>query len=318
MKSKKVKAFAPATVANVAVGFDILGFALSNIGEVASLEKIENRPEVYLKPVKGFATLPLDPLKNTATAGLVRLIQEKKLSYGFNVDLEKSIPIGSGLGGSAASAVATIVAANFFLKNKLTLSEMLDYASTGEAVASGSQHADNVGPCLYGGLVLIQGLPEVLISKIKTPSSLRCIILLPDITIYTKDARKLLQPQVTMAQMIEQSANLAGFVLGCQTGQFLLIKRSLRDVIIEPQRAALIPGFKSLQAAALAAGALGCSISGSGPAIFALAANQQQALSIKKNLLKTAKQENVKLKNLWISNISTKGAHLLTGRTGLV
>lgn len=311
MANKIARAFAPATVANVAVGFDILGFALENIGEIAIVEKIESRPEVLIKPITGFETLATDPLKNTATAGLVRLIKEKKFSFGFNVRLKKTIPIGSGLGGSSASAVATIIAANALLTKKLSLDEMLDFALTGEEVASGVRHADNVGPCLYGGLVLVQGHSDFFISKIKTPTSLRCVILLPDISIFTKEARGILSPLVSLPKMVEQSSNLAGFVLGCQTGSLELIKRSLHDVVIEPQRSKLISGFNCLQEAALSAGALGCSISGSGPAIFALAGNDQQALKIKKQFINAAKKENIKVKNTWISPISKKGAHIL-------
>lgn len=311
MANKIARAFAPATVANVAVGFDILGFALENIGEIAIVEKIEGRPEVLIKPITGFETLATDPLKNTATAGLVRLIKEKKLLFGFNVKLKKTIPIGSGLGGSSASAVAAIVAANALLTKKLSLDEMLDFALTGEEVASGVRHADNVGPCLYGGLVLVQGQSDFFISKIKTPTSLRCVILLPDISIFTKEARGILSPLVSLPKMVEQSSNLAGFVLGCQTGSLELIKRSLHDVVIEPQRSKLISGFNSLQEAALSVGALGCSISGSGPAIFALAGSDQQALKIKKQFINVAKKENIKVKNTWISPISKKGAHIL-------
>lgn len=311
MNSKVARAFAPATVANVAVGFDILGFALKTIGEVAIIKKIENSNEVYMNPIAGFGAIPTDPLKNTATAGLVRLIHEKKLNHGFDVTLKKSIPIGSGLGGSSTSAVAAIVAANYFLKKKLSDEEMLDYAMSGEEVASGSRHADNVGPCLHGGLVLVQGKQDFFISKIKTPNSIRCVILLPDIAIHTSAARRILSPNISLSQMIEQSSNLAGFVLGCVNGDFPLIQRSLRDVIIEPQRAQLIPGFKALQESAIENGALGCSISGSGPALFALAKNQKQALQIKINLLKTARKIGIKLKGSWVSPISNKGAELL-------
>lgn len=314
MKNKTAMAFAPATVANVAVGFDILGFALKNIGELAIVEKVENRPNVIIEPTIGFESLSINPLKNTATAGLVRLIKEKNFSFGFNVKLKKNIPIGSGLGGSSASAVATIVAANSLLKKKLSFEEMLDFALTGEEVASGARHADNVGPCLYGGLVLVQGTSDFLISKIKTPDSLRCVILLPDISILTKEARRILSPVVTLPKMIEQSSNLAGFILGCQTGNMNLIQRSLRDVVIEPQRSQLIPGFKNLQMAAINAGALGCSLSGSGPAIFALARNDAHARTIKKQFLNVAKNENIKLKQIWISALSKKGTSIVRVR----
>ncbi len=307
----QAKAFAPATVANVAVGFDILGFALENLGETAVVEKLEKSRQVILSPIPNYPELTLDPLKNTATAGLVRLIQEKKLNHGFRVKLIKSIPVGSGLGGSSTSAVAAIVAANALLKKKLTKNEILDYALTGEAVASGSRHGDNVGPCLAGGLVLIRTQPELQIVKIKTPQLLRCIIILPDVSIKTKEARALLAQKIDLKLMVEQSANLAGFILGCAQSDLELIRNSLKDVVIEPQRAQLIPGFYELQNEAISNGALGFSISGSGPAMFALVAGPIAAKKIEKKLIMKAQQLGLKLKGHWVSKISAQGAKVL-------
>ena len=310
MKIKKATAFAPATVANVAVGFDILGFALKGLGETATVEKISSR-EVVLMPIKGYENLSTNPLKNTATAGLVRLIKDKNFDFGFKVSLKKNIPVGSGLGGSSTSAVAAIVAANSLLPKKLTRYELLDYALTGEEVASGSRHGDNIAPCLEGGLVFVRSQPQISSVRIKTPKALRCVIVLPELSINTKDARGLLVQEISLKKMIEQTANLSGFLIGCLQNDMTLIKESLKDVVIEPQRARLVPGFYDLQSAALKAGALGCSLSGSGPAIFALTANQKIANQVQKEFLATARKKNIRIKGSWISPIASHGAHLL-------
>lgn len=310
----QARAFAPATVANVAVGFDIMGFALEGLGEIAIVERL-TRPDQYsqviIEPIKGFPEITTDPTKNTAGAGLLQLIQDHKLNFGFRVQLIKEIPVGSGLGGSSTSAVAALVAANAFLERKLTPHQILEYALIGEEVASGSRHADNVGPCLFGGLQFVRTLPKLSYAKIKTPASLRVVVLLPKLSIKTKDARKILQPQVPLTQVIEQTANLTGFVLGCVSNDFQLIRESLRDVMIEPQRAALIPAFSRIQSAAFDAGALGCSISGSGPAIFAWASDQKTALKIQKRLLTACEAAGTPVFGSWVSGISKKGAHLI-------
>ncbi|MGZ3797887.1 MAG: homoserine kinase [Pseudobdellovibrionaceae bacterium] len=317
MSNAEAQAFAPATVANVAVGFDILGFALKGLGEIATVRKIPSPGQVIVQPVEDFPLLPLDPLKNTCSAGLVQLLKDKKLPFGFEVSLKKSIPIGSGLGGSSMSACASIVAANALLKKKLNKAEILHYALIGEAVASGAVHGDNVGPCLEGGLVFVRQQPEISLVKVPVPHSLRCVLILPELSINTKEARSLLSPQVPLKTMVEQTANLAGFLIGCATRDFALIGASLRDVVVEPQRAQLIPGFSELQRAALQAGALGCSISGSGPAVFALARNQISAAKIRKALLEVSARKKWKLKGSWISPLAAPGAHLIKkSRTG--
>lgn len=311
----KARAFAPATIANVAVGFDILGFAVSGLGEEAIVRKIGKSPQVILNPVEGYPDLPLNPEKNTATAGLLQLIKDRKLKFGFEVTLKKTIPVGSGLGGSALSSVAAVVAANALLAKKLKPEELLHYALIGEQIASGSLHADNVGPCLHGGLVLVRSHPQVRVTRIKTPASLRCVLILPDLRIDTKAAREILKPQVDLKKMIEQTSNLAGFLVGCLKSDFEMMKESLRDVVIEPQRSVLIPGFGKIQQAALAAGALGCSISGSGPAMFALAANPQKAVKIQKAMQAAAVQAGLQIRGSWVSPVSAKGATAKVSRS---
>jgi homoserine kinase len=305
--NKSSTAFAPATVANVAVGFDILGFALKGLGETATVEKIR-QPTVVVTPVAGFSDLPVDPLKNTASAGLVRLREDKKLSFGFKVTLQKEIPIGSGLGGSAASAVAAIVAANALLPKKLSRAELLEYALVGEMASSGSRQGDNVGPCLEGGLVFVRSYPELELVKIKTPPNLRCVIALPKLSVKTREARGILQPNVALKTAVQQTANLTGFLLGLAHKDMSLIARSLNDAMIEPQRASLIPCLPHLKEAAYQAGALGCSISGSGPAVFALADGEAAAKRVLKLWKTTAEVHDFTLIKTWISPLSNPGA----------
>ncbi len=306
-----VRVFAPATVANVAVGFDLLGFAIDGIGETIEMERIDGRAEIIIEEVPGYPDLPRVPVENTATAGLVQLISDMKLNFGFRIRIKKEIPIGSGLGGSAASAVAGIFAANQFLKKKLKPPELLHYALLGEEVASHALHADNVAPCLHGGLVFAGPAPEFRIHRIRTPKSLACAVLLPDLQIKTSESRGQLKRLITLAQHVEQSANLVGFLMGCVEGDFDLMRRFLRDVIIEPQRAPQIPGFDEFKYLALKCGALGCSISGSGPAIFALTENMKVAKRVELEWRKQAKMLRVPIRGTWSSAISKRGARLL-------
>ena len=327
-------AFAPATVANVGVGFDILGFALEGLGERAELRTLWPEkgaaPGVVLEPVDGYPDIPSDPRLNVAGRGLLQLIEDKRLRFGFRVRLQKQIPIGSGLGGSATSAVAAAVAASGLLKahlkKPLSPDELLHYAMLGEQVASGARHADNIAPCLNGGLVFAQNCASLGLkpmtagsqlrsefwpTAVRTPPALRCVIVLPRLSIKTKEARQILAGEVALSAVIQQTSNLAGFLVGCMQGDMRLIARSLRDAVIEPQRARLIPGFYDLQKAAFDAGALGCSLSGSGPAIFALAENAAVAAKVKKAMLAKAEASGLEVVQCWTSAISKKGARLI-------
>jgi homoserine kinase len=308
---KRARAFAPATVANVAVGFDILGFAIDGFGESVAVEKIENNNNVVIKRSAANPELPLDPEKNCATAGLLQLIKDKKLSFGFRVALEKRIPIGSGLGGSAASAVAAVVAANAILNKSLSEEEIYDYALTGEAVASGSRHGDNVGPALKGGLILVHDANPGGLISIPYPAHLFCVVILPDLRVETRGARKLLRPTVPLKSMVKQTANLSGFLVGSVKSDYELIRHSLDDVVIEPQRAKLIPGFYDLKKVATDSGALGFSISGSGPAMFALCKGKKSAVKVQQALLVECQKAKLKLQGSWVSKLSKKGARVV-------
>lgn len=266
---QRATAVAPASVGNVAVGFDVLGHSFQAIGDRVRASRVA-APGVRIRSVTGaVAELPREPERNTAGMAVLAMIQDLKLDFGIDLEIEKGIPLGSGLGGSAASAVAGVVAANALLSEPLGKLELLKFAMRGEAVASGTAHVDNIAPSLYGGLVLTVGIDNPNVKQIPVPPSVRCVLVHPHMMLSTREARQILNRSIDLSDVIWQSANLAGFLTGCFTGDLELIRESLEDVIIEPQRKALIPGFEEVKEGALANGALGCSISGAGPTVFA-------------------------------------------------
>jgi homoserine kinase len=280
----KVVVFAPATVANVGSAFDVLGFAVSQPGD--TVECIRNDSgEVRVLEIEGDAgRLPLDSTKNTSAVSVVALFSElrrrhpkKYDSIGFDLRLTKGLPIGSGLGSSSASAVAAVVAANEVLGAPFTRLELLPYAMEGERIACGTAHADNVGPCLLGGFVLIRSYDPLDVVSLPTPSSAWVVVVTPSVEVRTEDARKILRHSIPLVDAISQWGNVAALVAAIYRDDVALMGRALQDKVIEPVRAALIPGFYEAKSAALSTGALGCSISGSGPSLFALAASQNHA-----------------------------------------
>jgi homoserine kinase len=264
-------AFAPASVGNVAVGFDILGFAVDAIGDRVTVTR-SHEPGVRITGASGVVRdLPTEPERNTAGRALQALADLVRPNFGFAVHIEKGIPLESGLGGSAASAVGAVVAANALLPEALPRLELLMCAMQGEAVASGSRHADNIAACLFGGLVLTVGIDQPRVKQIPVPSGMCAVIVHPHMSLSTRDARAILKRDVDLSAFVWQTANLAGLISGCYTNDLELIREGLNDVVIEPQRQDLIPGFAAVRSSALAAGAFGCSISGAGPTVFAWA-----------------------------------------------
>lgn len=262
-------AFAPASVGNVAIGFDILGFSVSAIGDRATVRRCDD-PGVRIKAIRGVvADLPMEAAKNTAGRALQAMREALALPFGLELELDKGIPLASGLGGSAASAVAAVVAANALLPTPCSKLELLKFAMLGEAVASGSMHVDNIAPSLYGGLVLTVGIDQPRVKQIPVPAAVRAVVVHPHMFLSTRQARAILKGSVAMKDFVWQTANLAGFISGCYTDDIDMLRESFEDVVIEPQRAALIPGFGEVRRAAISAGALGCSISGAGPTLFA-------------------------------------------------
>lgn len=303
-----IKVFAPATVANVAVGFDILGFALERPGDEL-IARFSDSPGLRITKITGdHGKLPYDVEKNTAGFAALRLLEHLGESgIGIELEIHKKMPFGSGLGSSAASAAAAVVAVNELLKNPLEKRELLPFAVLGEQVADGAYHADNVAPSLIGGMVLIRNNQELDVHRLYTPQGLFATVVYPHVEILTKDARGVLAPTVTLQQSIEQSGNLAGLIVGLFTSDFELIRRSLKDVIIEPQRARLIPRFYEVKEAALEAGALGCSISGAGPSVFALSANAAIAEEVGEAMRRIFADAGIP-NDLFVSPINQEGA----------
>jgi len=263
---KQARAFAPASVGNIGVGFDILGHTIEGPGDRATVRRIDAH-EVRIAEIRNNTVeLPLDAAYNTAGAALIALRAVLNLPFGFEIELDKGIAFGSGMGGSAASAVAALVAANALLDRPLARAALYPFALEGEAVASGGYHGDNVGAMLLGGIVL--ATRERLV-RVPAPKAWHCVLVHPDATLETRRAREALKGAYALTEFVAQSANLALVLSGCHLGDASLVRAGLRDVLVEPRRAPLIPGFARVKQAALDQGALGASISGAGPSVFA-------------------------------------------------
>ena len=269
-----VTAFAPASIGNVAVGFDILGQSIAGVGDRASVRRIDEAL-VRIEAIRGCVrNLPLDAPGNTAGRALIALREALDLPYGFALELDKGIALGSGMGGSAASCVAALVAANALLDRPMTREQLYPLALEGEAVASGSRHGDNVAPMLLGGLVLAAGGRLV---RIGVPDAWHSLVVHPDAVLETRRAREALRGSYTLEEFVAQSGNLALVLAGCDRGDADLVRAGLADVLVEPRRAALIPGFHAVKQAALDHDAMGAAISGAGPSVFAWFENRTAA-----------------------------------------
>ncbi len=305
----RATAFAPASVGNVAIGFDILGFAVDALGDRVTVSR-RAAPGVEITRVHGIAgELPTDPQRNTAGQALLALAEALKPPFGFSMEIDKGIPLGSGLGGSAASAVGAVVAANALLPQPCSKLELLKFAMQGEAVASGSLHVDNIAPSLFGGLVLTVGIDHPRVKQIPIPPGVRAVILHPHMFLSTRQARAILKRTVDLSDFVWQTANLAGFISGCYTNDLDMIRASLEDVVIEPQRQALIPGFHDVRRAAMEAGALGCSISGAGPTMFAWA-RESDAPAVRDAMRNQFQQRSIEV-DQWIVEVESDGARVI-------
>lgn len=277
MKASWHAAFAPATVANVNVGFDVLGFAIEGPGDRVRARR-SDRPGVHISKVEGGVDVPLDPLKNTATRGIITMLDRMGTTRtGIEIEILKGVPRGSGLGGSASSAVAGVFAANAALGMPFQREDLFEFALEGEVAASGARHGDNVAPALFGGLQLVLDVDAPRILRIPVPPGMRAVVVHPNVEIETRQARGILSPTVPLATHVRQSARLGAFIAACHaTGSEVslpkyraLLKHALEDLVVEPQRKHLIPGFDQVRLAAVSLGALAAGISGSGPSVFA-------------------------------------------------
>lgn len=272
--NKSVTVHSPGTVANLVCGFDVLGMCLHEPYDIMHVNLLDEK-KVIIKSLDGYQ-LPTDPQLNTAGAPLIEMLNELGTNIGFEVIIEKHIKPGSGIGSSAASAAGAVVAANFLLGNVFSNEDMVRFAMFGEKVASGVKHADNVAPCIYGGVTLIRSIYPLDIVSIPTPE-LFVTVVHPQIEVRTSDARQILRKEVLLKDAIKQWGNIAGLVAGFMKNDVELIGRSLEDVIIEPVRSMLIPGFDEVKRRCIKAGALGGGISGSGPSIFMMSTSKSIA-----------------------------------------
>ena len=274
---KTITIQSPATIANIVCGFDVLGMCIHEPYDTMQVTIIDE-PKVIIKTTDNYP-LPTDPMQNTAGAPLVEMLQELKADFGFEVIITKNIKPGSGLGSSAASAAGAVVAANHLLGNIFSKTDLVRFAMAGEQVASGVRHADNVAPCIFGGVTLIRSTAPLDIVQIASPK-LFVTVVHPQIEVRTADARQILKKEVSLKDAIKQWGNIAGLVAGFMQKNTALIGRSLEDVIIEPVRSILIPAFDEVKNNCKAVGALGGGISGSGPSIFMLSEDEETANKI--------------------------------------
>jgi homoserine kinase len=305
-----LKVIAPASVSNLACGFDTLGVAL-DIPSDEIIGKWVDKPGLHIAAITGSKKeIPLDPTKNIA--GITALSLLKHLGEegrGLELSIHKHIQAGSGLGSSASSATAAAVLVNELLNRPLEKRDLIPFALDGEITASGSKHGDNVVPALIGGLILIRDIHTLDYHRIYTPPGLFMAILLPDISIPTKTARGILSPEVPLSQMVQQAANLGSFVIGMHNADLELIRRSMQDHVIERQRKHLIPHFERIKETALTMGALGCSISGAGPAIFALCQEKLQGTEIAAAMLKVYTDQKLEARS-FVGAINHEGTVL--------
>jgi homoserine kinase len=309
MIRQSATASAPASIGNVGVGFDILGHSVAAFGDRVRAVRT-GRKGVEIRAIRGLVPdLPLAADKNTAGKAVLALLGELGEDCGIELEIDKGIPLGSGLGGSAASAVAGVVAAAGVLGRSLDRTQLLKFAMQGEAVASGSVHVDNIAPSLYGGLVLTVGIDNPHVKQIPVPEIVRCVLVHPHMVLNTREARAILKRSVDLSDLIWQQANLAGFLAACYTSDLPLLRESLLDVVIEPQRQRLIPGFADVKAAALDANALGCSISGAGPTVFAWA-EEPVAEAVRAGMVDAFHRHGLETDS-WVSAIDRTGARIV-------
>jgi homoserine kinase len=304
---RSIKVKCPATVANLVCGFDILGMALNEPFDVMEM-KLTDEPKVIIRNKDAF-NLPTDAVKNVAGVVLLSIVEKMNNKFGFDVVIEKHIKPGSGIGSSAASAAGAAVSANHLLENIFSNDELVQFAMNGEKLASGVKHADNIAPCISGGISLIRCIHPLDIISITAPD-LHVTVVHPQIEVRTSDARQILRQQVLLKDAIKQWGNIAGLVTGFLKNDFDLIGRSLEDVIIEPVRSILIPGFEEVKIKCREAGALGGGISGSGPSVFMLSKDESTAKNVEKVMKEIYDRIGIDY-NTYVTTINKKGVEVI-------
>lgn len=308
-----IKIFCPATIANLNCGFDVMGLCLETIGDEMIFRKSPTKG-IKITKITG-AELPFEIDKNVAGVAALAILNNYEkdfnpVSFGIEIEIHKKIKTGSGIGSSAASAAGAVFGVNEILGKPYSKSELVHFAMKGEAIASGSEHADNVAPCLLGGFTLVRGYDPLDIIKIESPNELFAVVLHPHIEIKTSDARAVLEPMISLKNAIKQWGNLGGLIAGLYMKDYEIISRSLEDVIIEPLRKGLIPNFDKVKNSALKNGALGAGISGAGPSIFALCKGSSIAKNVAKTMENTYLKTNIPF-DIHISKVNDEGVKII-------
>jgi homoserine kinase len=304
----EIKIFSPATVANVACGFDVLGFCLDNKGDEMVIRKVSEKG-IKITQIEGY-DLPFEADKNVAGVSALAMYEHANPDCGFEIEIYKNIKPGSGIGSSAASAVGSVFGMNELLGKPYNKTQLTYFAMKGEALASKSEHADNLAPAIFGGFTLVKSTLPLDILQIPAPSELYATLIHPQIEIKTSDARKILPKQVSLKDATTQWANVGSLIHALHTSDYKLIHRSLQDIIVEPHRKQLIPYFDDVKFAALEAGALGCAISGSGPSIFALSQGKETALKVENAMHMVYLKTSIEF-NTFVSDINIQGIKIL-------
>lgn len=304
----EIKLFCPATIANISCGFDVLGLCLEAVGDEMIIRKSEIKGIRIIK-IDG-AELPLETSKNVAGVAALALLEATDCEFGFEIEIYKKIKAGSGIGSSAASAAGAVFGINELLGKPFSKKELVQFAMKGEAIASGSEHADNVAPAIFGGITLIRSTKPLDVIKIESPSELYATVIHPQIELKTSDMRAVLKPEVSLKSAIIQWGNLGGLISGFYTSDYELIGRSLHDEIVEPLRGQFIPKFDLIKRMALENGALGSGISGSGPSIFALSKGVETANRIANTIGDVYKEMNLPY-DIHVSKVNSEGIKIL-------
>ncbi|GGI57622.1 homoserine kinase [Winogradskyella haliclonae] len=303
-----IKIFSPATVANVSCGFDVLGFCLDSIGDEMIIHKTSEKG-ITITKIEGY-DLPYEATKNVAGVSALAMYEALQPDCGFAIEIYKKIKPGSGIGSSSASAVGSIFGMNELLGKPLDKTALTKYALKGEAIASQSEHADNLAPAIFGGFTLVRSVNPVDVLQLPTPNDLFATLIHPQIEIKTSVSRAILPETVNLKSAITQWSNVGSLVHALHTNDYEVLSKSLNDVIIEPYRKQMIPHFATIKKAALESGALGCGISGSGPSIFALSKGKDTALGIEKAFQNMYSKTDIEF-NTFVSKINTEGIKIL-------
>lgn len=304
----RIKLFCPATIANLSCGFDVLGLCLDTIGDEMIIYKTDTKG-IRITRITG-ADLPLEPEQNVAGVAAMALLEAVQPDCGFAIEITKNIKAGSGIGSSAASAAGAVFGINELLGRPFTAKELVRFAMKGEALASGSEHADNLAPALLGGFTLIRGYDPLDIICIDSPPALFATVIHPQITLKTSEMRAVLSPEVSLKSAIRQWGNLGGLIAGLYTNDYGLIQRSLQDEIIEPLRKRYIPNFDLVKETALKNGALGAGISGSGPSIYALSQGIETAQKVALEMKKIYNDTTIPFE-IYVSKINPDGIRII-------